>query len=265
MKIEVQSLSTSTVNSFLLCPEQFWLDKIEKEPKCQQSANLVNGVAIHAAAESWFRSIQHKVPLSLDVLKRVYRITWEKLEQIRPVSYDAKNREEIMANAELLLELLMAEDIGEVVGVEIPVKYSISSDLDFIGRVDFVTRNSDGQLVIWDLKSSARRYSDDDFRRVCEQLVLYRGVLAEPAHLKVMTLVKTKEPVIESHNLLPTKLNVKESELTERFRMVKRSIEAGVHFKNRGWQCNGCGFAHVCNADERNGELELHFISRRVA
>ncbi len=265
MNIEVRSLSSSTVNSFVLCPEQFWLDKIDHEPKCQQSANLVNGVAIHSAAESWFRSIQHKVPLSLEILKRVYRITWGKLESFNPVVYDGKTREEIQANADLLLELLMAEDVGEVVGVEVPVRYQLSSDLDFIGRIDLVTRNSDGQLVIWDLKSSARRYSDDDFRRVCEQLVLYRGALAEPAHLKVMTLVKTKTPVIETHNLVPSYLNVRVAELGERFRMVKRSIEAGVHFKNRGWLCNGCGFAHVCNADERNGELELHFISRRVA
>ncbi len=263
MKIEVQSLSTSTVNSFLICPEQFWLDKIEKEPKCQQSANLVNGVAMHAAAESWFRSRQYKVPMTLETLVRVYRITWDQLESVRPVVYDGKSREEIEANAVMLLELLMKEDVGEVVGVEVPVKYRLSSDLDFIGRIDLVTRDSDDQLVLWDLKTTARRYSDDDFRKVCEQLVLYRGALAEPAHIKVMTLVKTKAPVIESHRLVPSYLNVNEAELVERFRMVKRSIEVGVHFKNRGWQCNGCGFIHVCNADRRNNEIELHF--RRAA
>jgi CRISPR/Cas system-associated exonuclease Cas4 (RecB family) len=229
-----------------MCPEQVWL-KIHNQPKRGVSANLLIGTGIHSATEAYYRSVMNKSPLSVDVLFNLFRIKFEQTPTSE-VLYGATKRDEIFATARALLELLVKQEVpANIVAIEPRLSFQIAPSLTVIGRPDIIYRERNGDLVLVDLKTAAKAYGASEIRAVTEQLFTYSALaIPEPVRLKAKVFLKKKKtPEVVDIDLDPDKIDF--CELRDKFLMVKRSIEAGIHYRSRGWQCGGCGYRYLCD------------------
>lgn len=258
MKITVNSLSHSTVNQYVQCPEQVWNDKILKQSKKGRSVNLVNGVALHAATETLFYSKFYKYDISPEILFKVFESTFNSLNG-PDVIYGKQSVEEIFNNSKKLINFLYSTDLKEnVIAVEKTMLIKSLSGLDIITKPDLVTQNPDtGDFTIWDVKSAAKNYTTDDLKRVCEQTMLYSLALAMPIKMKILLLLKKKQPEIQIIELNPYDLGISIDDILKKFTMVKKALETGIHFKNRSWACKTCSFSYLCNSAECTATDEM--------
>jgi CRISPR/Cas system-associated exonuclease Cas4 (RecB family) len=248
MGIVVKSLSYSTVNSYISCPEKCMLEKIDHVPKKGVSANLVNGTCLHAAAEAYYRGLYLNRPFDINILFRVFSIMWEQTPE-NQIIYSAKEKTEIFDQAHTLLELLIKhERPHQILAIERPLTYQLSNDLKIVGRPDLIFRDKDGWLTIVDLKSSSKSYGIDERYNATSQIFGYALALQEPVKLRVRLFLKLKEPRIEDVILNPDDIDY--TEWKDRFIGVKRAIENNIRFKSRSWQCKSCSFAYLCNKSQ---------------
>ena len=249
MKIHVKSLSWSTVSSYLLCPDQVWYDKILHLPRHGTSSALVLGTCVHSAAESHFLSVKHNKPLSPDVLDRVITNKFKSYNPFDITYNDGQTPDTLNAQAKSLVHLLAEHSIPEqIIGTEVPFDIQFLDDLRVVGQIDLLCRDEHRRLVIYDLKTSAKAYSDDDVCKVAEQTLLYSQAYNEPVIRKAIVLIKTKTPKLEVLNLTESCPEANIQDVMDRFAAVKQSLEAGIHFKQKGWQCKSCSFKESCQS-----------------
>ena len=121
---------------------------------------------------------------------------------------------------------------------------------DLVGTLDLLERDPEGRLVVVDLKTSARRYTDLPVEASL-QLSVYSyatGLLgyADPdeVRLRFDVLMKTKRP--ELHRYWTTRDRAANVRLFRMATEVLAAIEAGVFHPNPGWQCKECPFKSKC-------------------
>lgn len=256
MAIIVKSLSFSTVNSYINCPEQCMLDKIDHVQKKGVSANLVFGTSLHAAAEAYYRGLYLNRQFDINVLFKVFKLVWEQTPEDQLI-YAAKEKVEMFEQGHRLLELLIEQEKPhQILAIERPLSYQLSNDLKVIGRPDLIYRDKDGWLTIVDLKSAARAYGLDERFHATSQIFGYALALPEPVKLRVKLFLKLKEPRIEDIILNPDDIDF--NEWKGRFIGVKRAIENNIRYKNRSWMCKSCSYAYLCNQNQNvNSETQL--------
>ena len=123
-------------------------------------------------------------------------------------------------------------------------------DRDLVGSLDLLERDADGRLVVVDLKTSSRKYTDLQVEASL-QLSVYSyatGLLGyadqEDVRLRFDVLTKTKQP--ELHRYWTTRDRAANVRLFRLVAEVLHAIEAGVFHPNPGWQCPGCPFRSRC-------------------
>ncbi|MBF0431661.1 MAG: PD-(D/E)XK nuclease family protein [Fibrobacteria bacterium] len=261
-KIQVNSLSFSTVKQFTEgCSENVFLDKVDKAPRLGTSAAALLGSGIHSASESHFRALLINHKLDADVLLRVFENRWNAVNPDN-IIYGKQDKEKIFTQAKDLISLLLeAEQPKEILAIEKPVTYQLTDDLAVIGKADLIYRNSQGRLVITDVKTSAKAYSDADLYNVTNQVYTYALAFSEPVKLKVMLFVKTKTPRLEEIELNADDIDFEEWK--NRFIQTKRGIENNIRYKVRSWMCKSCSFSYLCN--QKSNCVEIPIIERKAA
>ena len=248
MRLKINSLSNSTVKQYEICSEAVWLDKVMHLPKEQYGVALLNGIALHAVAETLYNSKMFNMNIDLETLCKVYETTFNGLP-FENIIYGKKTKEEIFDNSKQLIKLLHEDKFEEhIMEVEPSHSVKITPDLTAIVKPDLVTSDIKGSLTIWDIKSAAKSYSEDDLKRVAEQLMLYSLAYDEPVKLKVKLLLKKKKPEIKDIEINPEELGITYDDIINKFIMVKLALESGVHFKSRSWACANCGYAKICSS-----------------
>jgi CRISPR/Cas system-associated exonuclease Cas4 (RecB family) len=123
-------------------------------------------------------------------------------------------------------------------------------DRDLVGTLDFVERDADGGLVVVDLKTPARKYSDLQVEASL-QLSIYSYATAmngladeQDLRLRFDVLTKTKQP--ELHRYWTTRDRAANRRLYRLVAEVLRAIEAGIFHPNPGWPCKDCPFRSRC-------------------
>jgi putative RecB family exonuclease len=145
----------------------------------------------------------------------------------------------------------------EIVGVEQPFDVPLI-DLDtgevldraLVGTLDLLERDAAGALVVVDLKTSARKYSDLQVEASL-QLSVYSYAtqmngLADEQDLRLRfdVLTKTKQP--ELCRYWTTRDRAANVRLFRLAAEILQAIEAGVFHPNPGWQCKDCQFRSQC-------------------
>ena len=123
-------------------------------------------------------------------------------------------------------------------------------DRALVGTLDLVQRDASGRLVVADLKTSARRYTDLQVEASL-QLSVYSYATAmnglanqEDLRLRFDVLTKTKQP-----ELCPYWTQRDRGASVRLFHLaaeVMRAIETGVFVPNPGWQCKDWPFRGRC-------------------
>jgi putative RecB family exonuclease len=136
---------------------------------------------------------------------------------------------------------LIDEETGEVL------------DRDLVGTLDLLERDAEG-LVVVDLKTSARKYTDLQVEASLQLSVYSYAVGLSPwangsadaadVRLRFDVLTKTKQPeLVRYWTTRDRAANVR------LFRLVSKelgAIEAGVFHPVVGWQCKECVFRSKC-------------------
>jgi Holliday junction resolvase-like predicted endonuclease len=119
-----------------------------------------------------------------------------------------------------------------------------------VGTLDLIQRDGDGGIVVVDLKTSARKYSDLQVDASL-QLSVYSYATAmngladqEDLRLRFDVLTKTKQP--ELHRYWRQRDRAASLGLFHLVAEVLYAIEAGVFHPNLGWQCKECQFPSRC-------------------
>ena len=238
--IVVKSLSFSTVSQYVNCSMRVWYEKIDQlKKRGGMTRKVLFGIALHSSVASYFRGMLNGVKMDLDQLVRVFRIRYEAWPgQQATVAFSSEAR--------TLLEMFLKSDLPKnIIAVERPMKYALTSQLESVGQIDLLVRDDDGVLTVIELKSSSKKPSPDQILKYEEQCLVYAMAFKEPVKAKVwLFLRRKKNPVFETLDLDINRIDY--DEVIDKFSSVARSISSGIHFRNRTWQCNNCPYNYMC-------------------
>ena len=121
---------------------------------------------------------------------------------------------------------------------------------DLVGTLDLVERDADGRLVVVDLKTAARKYSDLQVEASL-QLSIYSYATAmngladeQDLRLRFDVLTKTKQP--ELHRYWTTRDSAANVRLYRLAAEVLAAVDAGVFPPRVGWHCQDCPVRSRC-------------------
>jgi CRISPR/Cas system-associated exonuclease Cas4 (RecB family) len=246
MGIVVKSLSHSTVSQYVNCSQRVFYEKIARLPKKQgMSSKQLFGIACHSAIAAFFRGILNGVKLDLEQLVRIFRIRYEAWPVNDLVEVE-DTVDKLCVEVKVLLEMfLAAAPPSNIISIEKPIKYALTSALDCVGQIDFVIRDGDGVLNVIDIKTTSKSPAEDQIQKYAEQCYVYALAYQEPVKAKVwMFLRRKKNPEFQSLDL---DINgIEYGDVIEKFAGVAKAISTGIHFRNRGWMCSGCPYSYMC-------------------
>jgi hypothetical protein len=259
-------ISYSQLNTYLLCPLKFQFAYVlGLQPEFVPVA-LPFGSAFHQGIELLYKTVQitDHVP-SLQELQEAFAAHWASQEEAGKGYVRLKNDETWASLKDLGVKLIEAyytwlqqkgmPTAESVVAVEQPLRVALDENIDFIGVVDVMLRDtSDHSLYrLIDLKTAARRYDEakiaSDNQLTAYKFLLDRGgFLPEDAQLTLswQVALKLKKPAIEEY------VTVREDRDVRRFEklthLVLRALDQDVFYPNPGWACEGCGHQAACRS-----------------
>ncbi|MBI4608004.1 MAG: PD-(D/E)XK nuclease family protein, partial [Candidatus Rokubacteria bacterium] len=172
---------------------------------------------------------------------------------------EKESKEGLLALASRMLEAFYQnqEPGTEVVGVEVPFEVPLIDqetgellDRPLVGSLDLLERSPEGQLVVVDIKTAARKYTSLQVEASL-QLSIYSYATAmngladqEDLRLRFDVLTKTKKP--ELHRYWTTRDRAANLRLFRLVSEVLGAIEAGVFHPVVGWHCQDCPYRRRC-------------------
>jgi putative RecB family exonuclease len=254
-------VSISQVKCFLRCPRQFELKYVRGLTPEFVPANLVFGSAIHEALAAYYGELKTTgEPLRRDLMLDVFRGAWGKrIEGDVPVQGDDDEDGQLSALVDKGVSMLhafhehAAHQILEVESVEHPFEIEIHDpdtgevlDEKLVGFIDLVAVEN-GRRVIYEHKTSAKKYTTGQLKHD-PQVTAYRmamGMMGKgDVGMKFQVLTKTKVPAIQIAEVERTAQD--EEDLLRTVQGVLRSVDAGVSYPLRGWQCRSCPYQAGC-------------------
>ena len=260
-------ISHSQIANYLNCSLRYKFQYVENRPPERVGIALPFGGAIHAAVEMFYRTLKNhgRIEPVVALLQRFEDCLALDLENgTTPVSFkkDMPDSDAAIAMGRAMMNAFHASLNLKgltIVDVELPLSATLyteegaATDFNLYGVIDLLLRGGDGELLVVDYKTAARKMSqataDDD-----GQMSTYAYLLAAnrfaPAKGDVRcrfdVLRKLREPRLEYVHTLRTPFHRK------RFARVASAVLAGI--ENRvflpqpSWRCADCGYAEACKA-----------------
>jgi putative RecB family exonuclease len=248
---------------WLRCPRQFELRYVRGVTPAFVPENLAFGSAIHSALGAYYG--EQKLsgsPLRRDLVLDVFREAWQRqakgdialqvdeeegsdpgllvdrgVSMLNAFHESAAKRPVEVEYVEKRFEIeIFDPDTGEVLEEKL------------VGVIDLIAVE-DGRRVIWEHKTSARKYGEDQLR-FDTQVTAYRLAAREmgmgEVGLRFQVLTKTKVPAIQIGEV--DRSQADEDDFLRTVGGVLKAIDAGVSYPIRGWQCRTCPYAHACRS-----------------
>jgi putative RecB family exonuclease len=251
-------ISFTQLDTYLRCPLRYrfvYVDRLEPD---FVPASRAFGSGIHAAAAFFFRALGEGQRPSVEELQGRFDAFW-RLEGEKPLRFGEQETAESLRDLGMrMLEVLWRDydPDTDVLAVEEPFRVPLLDldtgellERDLVGSWDVL--ESDGrQLVIVDLKTAARKYTDVQVETSL-QLSIYSYAAGfsrfsdyEDVRLRFDVLTKTKRP--ELCQYWTTRDRAANLRLFRLASEVLRGIETGVFHPIVGWQCKECPFRSRC-------------------
>ena len=255
-----EHVSFAQIDQYLRCPLRYSFVYIDHlEPDFVPAARAF-GSGIHAAAAYFFRgAAQGKLPVVEDVQGH-FEALWSLETQAQPLRFGEKETKESLRDLAMRMLVVLHREFDprtEVLAVEEPFRVPLVDpdtgevlDRDLVGTVDLLERDAERRLVVVDLKTAARKYSDLHVDASL-QLSVYSYAMSlgphageDDIHLRFDVLTKTKQP--ELCRYWTTRDRAANVRLYRLASEVLRAIEAGAFHPIVGWQCKDCPFRSKC-------------------
>jgi putative RecB family exonuclease len=256
-------VSFTQLDQYLRCPLRYRFTYIDRvEPDFVPAARAF-GSGIHAAAAVFFRGVGQGERPSVEDIQGYFETFWKLETEHQPLRFGEKeSKEGLLELARRMLTVLCRgfDARREVVAVEQPFAVPLIDqetgevlDRDLVGTLDLLERDADG-LVVVDLKTSARKYTDLQVEASLQLSVYSYAVALSPwanglagagdVRLRFDVLTKTKEP--ELHRYWTSRDRAANVRLFRLVSEVLGAIEAGAFHPIVGWQCKDCVFRSKC-------------------
>ena len=253
-------VSFTQIDQYLRCPLKYKFTYVDRVTPDFVPAALAFGSGIHGAAALLFGGIAAGTPPPLDDVQGYFESYWNLETGQKAIRFGERDtKASLLDLASRMLAVLYREREPEmeIVGVEQPFDVPLI-DLDtgevldraLVGTLDLLERDAAGGLVVVDLKTSARKYSDLQVEASL-QLSVYSYAtqmngLADEQDLRLRfdVLTKTKQP--ELCRYWTTRDRAANVRLFRLAAEILQAIEAGVFHPNPGWQCKDCQFRSQC-------------------
>jgi putative RecB family exonuclease len=245
-------LSYSQINTYLTCPLKYRFHYLDQLAPAFTSVPLAFGSAIHEAVGAFYQSQLEGDPLSVDNMFDVYRQIWLSQSQEKEIRFfNGDTPETLPVKARRMLEVFYEafDPRTQIVGIEEFFEIDMGKRMPpLVGWIDAVEQAPDGAISIVDLKTAAKRYSDQtvqaNLQLTCYSLGAQALGFDGDLRLRLDVLLKTKEPDLVRYETTRTDAD------RERFvRLVKgvwQGIKKEVFFPNEDWQCGQCPYADPC-------------------
>lgn len=252
--------SVSRITTWINCPQNFYYRYIANAPQELTSVALVFGKAGHEVIERTYIGIRNDYLLGIDEVAQLAADAWEReLEaahnQAEKVLYSSKPNMDTPGKVKDRLIGMMrhwheyAVMPDEVLATEQRFRANIIDPrtgevrkTQIVGIVDAVTRRKN-ELVLEEHKTAGRKWSEGDFSKSL-QATVYLATNREVSYLLFNILTKTKTPGLQQENVWRSG---REKELAaDTICGVMDAIDAGIRFRTKDWQCNGCAFRRRC-------------------
>ena len=251
--------SFSSLNQLLsVCSLAWKFSHIDKLPRRFTPVSLVMGSAYHRVMEFIaLHRLEGRLPMPAET-RDLFHTLWEREQQEGPPMEQTEEAPEKLAEqgAGLVAAYLQQIDPRErVLGFNrafaVPVG---SSEAPIIGEIDCLVESADGQTVLVDWKTSARRWPKDQAGKSMQPTAyLYAYGQLNPGctdRFRFDVVVKNKAPVVE---LIDT------TRTPDDFLRLERLVEKADQIvqnelfypSDQSFACAGCQYAEPCKAWHR--------------
>jgi CRISPR/Cas system-associated exonuclease Cas4 (RecB family) len=253
-------ISKTQLTTYLQCPRRFWFQYVVGQRWEFVPATLPFGSAIHEAV-AWFyeRFAEHGRP-NPDHVRARFRQRWAYEQGRQPLRFfgdhDAAG---FTSLGDALIDVFCAEiQPRRVNAVERPFTVNLvdagdrALDVKLVGGIDLIEEDDDGHIIVSELKTSSKRYSDLQSEQQMDGLVYayaaqQLGLADDDGNVLVRydVLVKAKQPALQQLHV--TKSVEDGRRLVSWIREILHAIESEAFYPNYGWACQQCPFQQACH------------------
>ena len=254
-------ISYTQLNTYLKCPQKYQFQYVRGLPWEFVPEYLPFGGSMHETAKLFYRTLKEtgqRPPLN-DLIAH-FKATWDRETQRNNIRYKEYQTIDTQREKGIQLVKVFYENIApqKVIGVEVP--FSVDLVLEETGEVlpcklsgifDLVESDEEGTLIIVELKTSSKRYTDDQidldlqgtlYSYALKQIRLHTN--GDDTLVRYDQLLKQKTPSMETYYAV--KGNVQYTWAYHLVRKVLRAIDHEVYHPIPGWQCKDCPYGTTC-------------------
>jgi putative RecB family exonuclease len=163
-------VSFTQLDQYLRCPLRYSFVYVHHQEPDFVPASRALGSGIHAAAAYFFRGVAQGEPPRVEDVQGHFEALWDLETQAQPLRYGERETRESLRDLAMRMLTVFHREFDsrtQVLAVEDPFRVPLVDletgevlDRDLVGTVDLLERDAERRLVVVDLKTSARRYTD---------------------------------------------------------------------------------------------------------
>ena len=260
-------LSASQLFVYLNCSLKYQFMYVEARCPEHIPIALPFGSAIHSAMEMYYRSVKdsgNPEPLEGIISRFEDCLSLDLDHSDIPVIYkkEAPDKDSVIKMGKGLLEMFYESvDLTgmQVIGAELPLSATLyteagsATELKLIGVLDLLLRDQNGELLIVDHKTAARKKAqstvneDLAFTAYSYLCAANRYVLpSADVNCRMDVLRKLKTPKMEQYYTVRTRADRKK--FTKIASIVLAGIEGKIFMPQPSWMCSDCSHKKSCQA-----------------
>lgn len=250
-------LSASAISTYIDCSLLYMITKVKKIKAEFRPDAMEFGSAIHRAVAEFNIARKNDLMMDEEELTNLFEAYWSQsaldaddIQWTKGKSFDS-----YMTLGKALLGIYhekIETDGLRVLAVEEFFSFNIPGiDMPVIGFIDLVEADSSGTVIISDLKTTGKRYSNDEID-LNDQLTIYmmsgkaNGFDDREILLRFDCLIKTREPKFEQFYSIRSDEDI--MRMQKKIKQVSDGIQKEVYIPNtNNWRCKSCSYKKYCN------------------
>jgi len=270
------------------CMRSVWYRYVLGITTSVKPANLAFGSAIDAACTEYLRT--HTMGLPIPDLEAFFQKEWES-EIDCEVEYSSTQTPEkfLKMGQAMSVQFKKAwEDTGLDVfimpngepALQVKLECNLSPGIDLLGYLDLIAMDSNGSVLVIDLKTAAASY-DLEFTEQSDQLTTYQILMEENADtlgiegvdgLAFMCMLKKTKPVIEQPHIVKPRTELQLNDFRQKCSWFYKDYKSGRFPKSAkhayNSPCSLCNFKDLCTYGDdtglvipKNAQAELSLVA----
>jgi putative RecB family exonuclease len=261
-------ISVSQLDTYTSCSLKYFYRYKERALPESEHARLLFGNALHTGLTAYYSALKYGLPCSAqkasDDVERYLRHQFKRCSRIGlPITLPMRKGEpsedldSLVRKGRALVERYIAStpiEGADILAIEEPFVVPLEDargpiERPLAGEFDMVLRDSNGELVVVDWKTSDKGYSpaevESNLQAVAYMHAARLHFQTERCMFRFDVLTKTKEPKVERY--FPSFSEDKVARLARKVRTMLEMVQAGLFLPVDDPQvCSGCPYAKRC-------------------